>query len=264
MGKSEEQKLAETIAAARTLIPEIRGLQKDVQADAKALRELRDDVRDLLDKGPEEWVTTEAQTAVKIMQDELTPAIHKRALMIEDSFKEAIDLLKRQVFDGVAPEDYALVLRTIGGVLDAMDDRGILKRSPNRTQRDRFIGSLLNGPAGIKIEPYDGGGYAVQVGGDGPPDLVLDLRDHEQPEVRVTPKAQQYRDLGAIMIRQGFEKHGHNLIRSAEELEHIAATADLTFTEEVLMGAIKRAETDPKVMAQLCQLFDQFDSYLKG
>jgi hypothetical protein len=145
MGKTDEQKLAELVAEGRELVSTLRGVQKDLRADAKTVREL-------LDKDAVTRVEETVEKALHEMYAELEKLRIRNFREIEESLNHSFRLLRTAAFGpGRDAEDYVRIMGIVKAAADVFD----LQAPLTETQKGAsfLINRMIQGAPQVTIIP---------------------------------------------------------------------------------------------------------------
>lgn len=146
MGKTDEQKLAETIAEAKELVTTLRGIQKDLRAEAKAIEQ------GMLNKSVDSRIEEAINKGLNEMYAELEKLRLRNFRSVEAELNESFKLLRAAAFGkGRTADDYVRIMGIVKAAADVFDLQAPL--SETQAKASLIINRMIQGAPPVKIIP---------------------------------------------------------------------------------------------------------------
>lgn len=149
MGKSDEQKLAELIAEGKELVTTLRGIQKDLRAEAKAIEQ------GMLNKSVDSRIEEAINKGLNEMYVELEKLRLRNFRSVEAELNESFKLLRAAAFGkGRGADDYVRIMGIIKAAAIAFDRHEPLSETEEKASF--LINRMIQGAPKVVIVPASG------------------------------------------------------------------------------------------------------------
>jgi len=172
MGKTDEQKLAETVAEAKELVTTLRGIQKDLRAEVKAIEQ------GMLNKSVDSRIEEAINKGLNEMYVELERLRLRNFRSVEAELNESFKLLRDAAFGkGRTAEEYVRIMSIIKTAAAAFDRFEPL--SETEAKASVLINRMIQGPPKVLIIPGSPGLCADCATADSVGSCCADKADQE-------------------------------------------------------------------------------------